>query len=99
DGFIAVDNLEDVVEPERKHAQGDIRGPKKAATDDHDQIAPPDRKILKLFDEVVTAVLRLFLEEPVRMALEELPQEAFFKEPSCDAEIVSECFNGVSDVV
>jgi len=99
DGLIAVDDDEDVVDPEREQAQRELHIPHEETAHDHHKRSPAESPVLELLDEVVAAVNRVSLKQPKGMLLEEFLAEAAPVKEAGQSDVVAEELNGVLDIL
>jgi hypothetical protein len=76
-----------------------VGGPKKEATGDHDDFAPPDCEILELLDEIEPSILWWLPKQPIGMLLEELLENALLVYPTSSAKVVSKRFERIRHVL
>lgn len=70
DSLIAVDDDEDVVDPQGEKGEGKFNIPHEKSADDHHHRAPAHSPVFEFLDEVVASVSWTVFEEPIGMGFE-----------------------------
>ena len=99
DGLIAVDDDEDVVDPEREQSQRELHVPHEEPAEDHHERPPSQGPVLELLDEVVAAIKGMFFEEPVGVLPEKFLAYPQLVEEAGEPKVIAEELDGVLDIL